>query len=184
MKIYTKAGDGGDTFLFGGKKVRKDDPLIEALGAVDEANAAVGWARSLSDGGPDGAVLEEAQRFLHVLGADIASPAGAKTPKPPPRIGPAHAAWAEKVMDALQEGLPPLKTFILPGGAPAGAALHLARAMCRRAERRLIPLLKKKRASRDAQIFLNRLSDLLFLLARGANRRAGKDETPWVSPPS
>jgi cob(I)alamin adenosyltransferase len=168
MKIYTKVGDGGGTFLSGGKKARKNDPVVEALGAVDELNAAVGWARSLDDV----PALERVQRLLFVLGAELS---GAKAP----RVQAAHAAWAEKEIDALEASLPLLRQFILPGGSPAGAALHLARAVCRRAERRLIPLLKKKRASKEAQVFLNRLSDLLFMMARDANRRAGRAETTW-----
>lgn len=176
MRIYTKVGDGGNTFLFGGKKVRKDDAVIEAIGAVDELNAAVGWARSLSDAG----ALEDIQRLLFVLGADLATPPRTKAPKTVPRITASHAAWAEKEIDALEASLPPLRTFILPGGSPAGAALHLARTVCRRAERALVPLLKKKRASKDAQIFINRLSDLLFLLARDENRKTGRSETPWM----
>ena len=176
MKIYTKVGDGGNTFLSGGKKTRKDDPVIEALGDVDELNAAVGLVRALLDGAPPAGTLEEAQKNLFVLGADLA----ADPKKTSPRITPLHARWAEKEIDALEASLPPLRNFILPGGAPAGAALHLARAVCRRAERRVVALLKKKRASKDAQIFLNRLSDLLFLLARDADRRAGKAETPWL----
>lgn len=172
MRIYTKVGDGGNTRLFGGKAVRKDDPLVEALGDVDELNAVLGLARS--------APVEELQADLFVLGADLAAPRGMKTSKPVPRIAPAHAARLEREIDALQASLPPLKTFVLPGGAPEGAALHLARAVCRRAERRVTALLKKKRASPEAQIYLNRLSDYLFLLALDANRRAGRSETPWA----
>lgn len=175
MKIYTKVGDGGDTFVSGGKKLAKDDGLIEALGDVDELNAAVGAVRALS-GEADGA-LEEIQKKLFVLGADLASPGNAKSP----RMAPADAAWAEKEIDTLEAALPLLMNFILPGGSPAGALLHLARAVCRRAERRVAALHKKKRASKDALVFLNRLSDLLFLLARGANRRAGRQETPWIA---
>ena len=120
-------------------------------------------------------LLEDAQRRLFVLGADLAAPSEAKVP----RITPADAAWAEKEIDAVTLQLPPLTHFILPGGSAAGAALHLARAVCRRAERRVATLLKKKRASKDALVFLNRLSDLLFQLARNANRESNRAETPW-----
>jgi cob(I)alamin adenosyltransferase len=178
MKIYTKVGDGGSTRLFGGAKVGKDDPRVEVLGGVDELSAAVGLARAYLGDDPLAETLAEIQRLLHVLGADIATPRSAKTSKKVPRIVPLHASWAEKEIDRLDALLPPLKTFILPGGSTAGAALHLARSVCRRAERAVIPLLKKKWASKDAQIFLNRLSDLLFNLARQANRRAGKPEIP------
>ncbi len=180
VKIYTKVGDGGSTYLFSGKKVRKDDPRIETCGAVDELNAVLGLAKSFASDEPLKKKLEEIQKLLHVLGADLASPPGARTPKGVPRISPLHAARVEKEIDALEASLPPLKNFILAGGSPAGAALHLARTVCRRAERALVPLLKKKQASLDAQIFLNRLSDYLFLLARETNLRSGAAETPWM----
>jgi cob(I)alamin adenosyltransferase len=177
MSIITKVGDGGDTFLGGGRKVRKDNFVIEVLGAVDELNAALGLAAALlADTAPSEA-LSGIQRRLCALGADLA--AGPKPGAAAPRISPADAAWVEKEAAALESSLPLLKNFILPGGSLAGAALHLARAVCRRAERRIVPLLKKKRASKDALIFLNRVSDLLFLIARDANRRAGKPESLW-----
>jgi cob(I)alamin adenosyltransferase len=177
MSIITKVGDGGDTSLGGGRKVRKNDPLVEALGAVDELNAALGLAATLPAGEPLVETLSDIQRRLCSLSADLAARPGRGAPTP--RISPADAAWVEKEAAALETSLPPLKNFILPGGAPAGAALHWARAVCRRAERRIVPLLKKERASKDALIFLNRVSDFLFLIARDANRRAGKPESLW-----
>jgi cob(I)alamin adenosyltransferase len=148
---------------------------VEALGAVDELNAALGWAAALA-AKPIRKIIERIQAELFDLGADVAA-----AKKDAPRVTPAHAFRLEKEIDALQARLPPLRKFILPGGSPAGAALHLSRAVCRRAERALIPLLKKKIVSRDAQIYLNRLSDHLFVLARTANRRAGASETTWES---
>ena len=180
MKISTGVGDGGKTRLRGGKPLWKDDPVVEALGAVDEVNAALGLAKAHGADDLLTEKLEELQKLLHVLGTDVASPRGARAPKNVSRISPVHVAWMEKQIDSLEGILPPLRNFILAGGSPAGAALHLARTLCRRAERALVPLLKKKWASKDAQVFLNRLSDYLFLLARETNRRVGKIETPWL----
>lgn len=180
MKIYTKVGDGGNTFLFGGKKVRKDDPRVKAYGHVDELNAALGLARALLKNTALAGKIDAVQKELFVLGADLAAPPGAKTPKAPPRIGPDHVKRLEREIDTLQALLPPLKTFILPGGSPAGAALHLARAVCRRAERSVVALSKKQKIGPQTQIYLNRLSDHLFVLARAANAAESAPETPWV----
>jgi cob(I)alamin adenosyltransferase len=176
MSIITKVGDGGDTVLGGGRKVRKDDPVVETLGAVDELNASLGMAAAFLAATPL-ETLSGIQRRLCALSADLADRPGSGAGAP--RLTSGDAAWIEKESMDLEVSLPPLKNFILPGGSPAGAALHLARAVCRRTERRIVPLLKKKRASKDALIFLNRLSDYLFLAARHANRRAGKNESLW-----
>lgn len=180
MKIYTKVGDGGQTGLFSGQKVWKNDPRIEATGAMDETNSALGLALSFLKDKKFRTAIEEVQKELFILGADISTPAGAKTSKPAPRITPAHAARLEKEIDALQAGLPALATFILPGGSPAGAALHVARSFCRRAERALIPLLQDKGIDPAALVYINRLSDHLFVLARAVNQQENFQETPWL----
>lgn len=180
MKIYTKIGDGGNTQLFGGKMVSKDDARVEAYGAADELNSALGWVISLLKDKTTIGKLEEVQKELFILGADLATPPDTKVNKPVPRLGPSHITRLEKEIDALQENLPPLQTFILPGGSPAGAALHLARSIGRRAERALVSLSKQEKISPDNQIYLNRLSDYLYVLARQVNRSEGQVETPWL----
>ncbi len=179
MKIYTKVGDGGNTFLFGGKKVAKNDPRVESYGDVDELNCFLGWAKTQIKGPDLIEKLDVVQDELFVLGADLATPAGTKSPKKVPRITRRNVARLEKEIDELEMTLPPLRTFILPGGHPGGASLHLARAVCRRAERACIPLLKAGAVSLNAQIYLNRLSDYLFVLARAVNHRERWPETPW-----
>lgn len=180
MKIYTKVGDGGNTFLFGGKKVAKNDPRVESYGDVDELNSFLGWAKTQIKAPEIVEKLETVQKELFVLGADLASPAGTKFSRKTPRIGKKHVARLEKEIDILEMALPPLRTFILPGGHPGGAALHLARSVCRRAERACIPLLKAGSVSLEAQIYLNRLSDYLFVLARAVNHQERWPETPWL----
>lgn len=180
MKIYTKVGDGGSTFLFGGEKVRKDHPRVTAYGEVDELNSLVGWAACLTKDAECVAVLSRLQNDLFVLGSDLATPRTARISKNVPRIEPRHVSELEKTIDRLSKKLPRLTRFILPGGSPAGAALHVARAVCRRSERALVPLVKIDKSVLPAQIYMNRLSDLLFVLARYVNRKANVPETPWV----
>jgi cob(I)alamin adenosyltransferase len=180
MKIYTKVGDGGNTFLFGGKKVRKDDPRVNAYGEVDELNAALGLARATLKSTAFAGKIDLLQRELFVLGAELARPPGAKGPRSPQAVGPDHVARLEREIDVLAGILPPLKNFILPGGSPAGAALHLARTTCRRAERAVVTLAKKQRVGPQDQIYLNRLSDYLFMLARAVNAAESAGETPWI----
>lgn len=179
MKIYTKVGDGGDTYLFGGGKVRKDHPRVNAYGDVDELNSVLGWAASLTQDSEILETLELIQKELFVLGADLATPPDARPPKAVPRIGSKEIARLEKIIDKISKQLPALTHFILPGGSSLGAALHLARAVCRRAERVLIPLMGSDKSIQDAQIYMNRLSDFLFILARRANQKAGGKETLW-----
>lgn len=179
MKIYTKVGDGGDTYLFGGDKVRKDDPRVNAYGEVDELNSVLGWAASLAQDSEMQDLIEPVQKELFVLGADLATPPRARPPKAVLRIGENEITRLEKAIDALSTQLPPLTRFILPGGSPAGAVLHLARAVCRRTERSFLPLMASDNTLRDAQIYINRLSDFLFVLARYANQKAKKEETLW-----
>ena len=178
MKIYTRTGDGGQTSLFGGARVSKADPRVEAYGEVDELNAWLGLVRSSTlDRDLDEAIVQ-LQRDLFALGARLADPAS----KIAPRVAKATLQDAdverlESLIDRLDGELPRLTRFILAGGSPAGAALHVARGVCRRAERRMIAL----EPAIDAVLirYINRLSDLLFVMARAANHRAGVTETEW-----
>jgi cob(I)alamin adenosyltransferase len=179
MKIYTKVGDGGDTYFFGGQKVRKDHPRVSAYGDVDELNSVLGWAETLTGNRSLKRALGLIQEELFILGADLSTPPGSRPPKPVPRITPSHINRLEREIDAVSERLPALRHFVLPGGSSAGAALHLARAVARRAERSLIPLLKKDKSLTSPQIYLNRLSDYLFVLARLLNQQKNKTEKTW-----
>ncbi|HUY90687.1 MAG TPA: cob(I)yrinic acid a,c-diamide adenosyltransferase [Pirellulales bacterium] len=177
MKIYTKTGDRGETGLFGGPRVRKDHLRIEAYGSVDELNAVLGLVRSESLPAEIDAVLESIQNSLFDLGAELASPDPARMGVPV--VGAAHAEALERAIDLYEAKLPRLKTFILPGGCRAAAQLHLARTVCRRAERRLVSLAAAETISGELVVYLNRLSDLLFVLARELNRVSGQGDVPW-----
>jgi cob(I)alamin adenosyltransferase len=179
MKIYTKSGDAGATGLFGGGRVSKHDPRVEAYGAVDEANAAVGLARAALDDPELADELGRVQDELFCVGAELATPHEAKAHAAVPAIEPRWAERLEQAMDRWDAELPPLHRFVLPGGTPAAAALHLARAVCRRAERRVVALAAQVEVAPAAIVYLNRLSDLLFVAARLANHRAGRDEPTW-----
>jgi cob(I)alamin adenosyltransferase len=179
MKIYTKSGDGGETGLLGGSRVSKSDARVEAYGEVDEANAALGVARGLLGDPELDAELGRVQAELFTIGAELASPHGAAPRGPVPAIDPAWAGRLEQAMDRWDAELPELRAFILPGGAPGGAALHLARCACRRAERRVVSLAARATVDPQAVVYLNRLSDFLFVAARIANQRAGHAETTW-----
>lgn len=181
VKIYTRGGDGGQTGLFGGGRVRKDHARVEAYGSVDELNAALGAARAAGLPEDLDRLAEGIQGDLFVLGADLATPPDtAARSETIARLPEGAAAGLEGRIDACEEELEPLATFILPGGCPAGAALHLARTVCRRAERRLVALSGVETVSAEALPYLNRLSDLLFVMARLANARAGRSEKPWT----
>ena len=177
MKIYTKTGDKGETGLFGGPRVRKDHLRIEAYGSVDELNAVLGVARSETLPAEIDALLAQIQNSLFDLGAELATPDPTKMGVA--SVGASHVEVLERAIDRYEAGLPPLKTFILPGGTRAAAQLHVARTVCRRAERRLISLAAAETISGQLTIYLNRLSDLLFVLAREANRAGGKSDVPW-----
>jgi cob(I)alamin adenosyltransferase len=182
VKIYTRSGDAGDTGLFGGPRVGKDDLRVEAYGSVDELNAFVGEARgrAAAAGAADlEALLAAVQDRLFTLGAELATPAGAKARSALPPIEPAWAKELEDAIDRLDAELPPLHAFVLPAGTPVATALHVARAVCRRAERRVVALHRHEPVSPLVLAYLNRLSDFLFVAARAANRRAGTAETPW-----
>ena len=181
MKIYTRTGDRGDTGLFGGGRVPKNDPRVEAYGDVDELNAHLGLARAIEMMPRIDEVLVPIQRDLFALGALLATPDHAKMHEQlaKARIDEGRVAELERAIDQGEEELEPLKAFIIPGGTPKSAALHVARTVCRRAERRVIALAHTTELPSLVVIYLNRLSDLLFVLARVANRRAGAGEVSW-----
>lgn len=182
MKIYTRTGDDGTTGLFGGSRVAKTDPRVEAYGTVDEACAAIGLARAAGVSSAIDAVLEQLQNDLFVIGAELACAPGKaeKLLKTMRLIEAADVERLEKAIDAAEEGLPPLRSFILPGGTQAAATLHLARCIARRAERCVLALQGPAAVRREVLVYLNRLSDLLFVLARKANHEAGAEDVPWA----
>lgn len=181
-KIYTRTGDKGTTSLFGGGRVEKSHPRIDAYGTVDETNSFVGMALAHLAGHPGeekvAPLLERLQQELFVLGADLATPMDAKPVVP--RIDADYVEQLEREIDAFQADLPELRNFILPGGTPAGATLHVARTVCRRAERRAVEASAAKDINEQAVVYLNRLSDLFFVLARWVNHRAEAPETTWT----
>jgi len=176
VKIYTKTGDDGTTGLFGGGRVPKDDPRVEGYGTVDELNACVGVARAHGLGKTTDDVLASVQADLFALGAELACTSGKEDKLPMRRLDAADAERLERAIDAAEEGLPKLTSFILPGGSEQASALHLARTVCRRAERSIISV----RARSELVIYLNRLSDLLFTLARRENHERGVADVPWA----
>ncbi|WP_263786577.1 cob(I)yrinic acid a,c-diamide adenosyltransferase [Salinibacter grassmerensis] len=180
-RIYTRTGDDGTTSLFGGERVGKGNPRIDAYGTVDETNSIVGVARSHLEGEPGhdtlDPVLGDVQEELFVVGADLATPMDAKPVVE--RIEDTHIEALEERIDRFEADLPDLKRFILPGGAPAGASLHSARTVCRRAERRSVEAKTSTPINEQVIVYLNRLSDLLFVLARWANREVGVQEDTW-----
>lgn len=179
MKIYTRTGDGGETGLFDGRRVSKADARVDAYGEVDELNAAIGVALAGTSDPEIAAMLHSVQRDLFAVGGRLADPAhrvAGRVEKMAP--GAADPARLEQWIDQLEAGLPPLRRFILPGGSPAGSSLHLARTVCRRAERRVVAL--GKDAVDDGVVaYMNRLSDFLFVAARAVNHRAGLAEIEW-----
>jgi cob(I)alamin adenosyltransferase len=176
MKIYTRTGDTGQTGLFGGARSAKDALRIEACGAVDELNAQIGWAHSQQSDPAVKDSLAAIQNELFIVGGDIASPAASRVP----RIHPEHVERLEGEIDRWEAELPPLRQFILPSGSTGGSAIHVARAVCRRAERRLVALARQEELNSYLLAYINRLSDYLFVLARISNTRAGAAETPWI----
>lgn len=179
VKIYTKTGDAGETSLFDGTRVAKTDPRVVAFGDVDELHACLGLAAASGlDAELNGIVLH-LQRDLFALGARLADPSHRIAPRVTKIvIDEASVAGVEQWIDQLEAGLPPLRHFILAGGGVAGATLHLARTICRRAERSVL-LLGADNVDSVVRIYLNRLSDLLFVMARAANHRIGIAETKW-----
>jgi cob(I)alamin adenosyltransferase len=179
MKIYTKTGDTGETGLFGGPRVSKDAPRIEAYGTLDELNAVLGVVRASGLPAAFDAAVARVQHQLFDLGAELASPDPEKLRVS--GIGEQEIAALEQEIDAWEATLPPLRQFILPGGSLAGAQVHVARTVCRRAERRLVTLAAVEREHIDplAVKYVNRLSDWLFVLARAVNLSTGNGDTPW-----
>ncbi len=178
MKIYTKTGDKGETGLFGGKRVSKDDVRIEAYGTVDELNSVIGTARAFNDNKIMDLILAEIQNQLFILGSDLATPSDVKSTATK-RISVKDYTSLEGIIDDFESKLGPLNSFILPAGTKAAALLHSARSVCRRAERRVVSLKKTGEASDEDVIYLNRLSDLLFMLARYNNKISGVKDVPW-----
>jgi cob(I)alamin adenosyltransferase len=178
-RIYTRTGDEGDTGLFGGGRVPKSHLRVAAYGEVDELNAAIGWARSRADDPDIGHRLQAVQRDLFAVGGHLATPPGARSAAHLPGLPRARPREFEAWIDAIEAEVGPLDSFILPGGSETSAALHLARTVCRRAERAVVALLQAESVDADILVYLNRLSDLLFELARLANHRSGVPDTPW-----
>jgi cob(I)alamin adenosyltransferase len=176
MKIYTKTGDAGETGLFGGGRVPKDDPRVHAYGDVDETNAAIGFAASLEPTGFEAEALQAIQRDLFAIGAELATPDRGKLRA---SLEADRVRGLETLIDKYDAALAPLKNFILPGGVPKAAAFHLARTTCRRAERSVVTLARDEQINPVLIHYLNRLSDLLFMLARGVNQHAGRSDITW-----
>jgi cob(I)alamin adenosyltransferase len=181
MSIYTKTGDKGDTGLFGGGRVPKDDVRVAAYGEVDELNAAIGIATALEPQDFEAALLESIQRDLFAVGGRLATPDPAKVAQ---AIDKAHLSddrikELEDAIDAADRELDPLQAFVLPGGTPKAAALHQARTICRRAERHVVALAREQQVPPGILVYLNRLSDVLFTLARLANHRLGTHDRTW-----
>lgn len=182
MKIYTRTGDGGETSLFGGGRVSKDHPRVAAYGTVDELNAVLGWVASVVGEGETADRLRSLQNDLFALGAVLATAPpseGRPTPKGVPRLPTARVPEMEGWMDAASDELPELRAFILPGGTTGAAALHVARTVCRRAERAVVTLAAAEVVDEAVLTYLNRLSDVLFTLARLENHRAGVADVEW-----
>jgi cob(I)alamin adenosyltransferase len=175
MPIYTRRGDRGETDSFCGKRVAKDDLRIEALGQVDELNALLGVVIAFSEDGQTG-TLKELQKDLFVIGAELAGAAKGKLSR---RINPDRVSELERGIDGIEAQLSPLHHFVLPGGSKAASLLHLTRTVCRRAERSVVALSKKEKTDPQVIIYLNRLGDLLFVMAREMNRKKRIEEPLW-----
>jgi cob(I)alamin adenosyltransferase len=180
MKIYTKGGDAGETGLVGGSRVGKDAARVAAYGDVDELNAALGVVLAHAADAETSELLHQVQRDLFALGAQLADPDDrVVTQKEKVRVTAEHVDVLERAIDERDPQLPPLTAFILPGGSPMGAFLHLARTVCRRAERSVVALSRDNHVDPLLIVYLNRLSDLLFVLARHENHHRGQPESRW-----
>ena len=180
MKIYTKTGDKGETGLFDGTRVPKDAARVDAYGAVDELNAVLGGAIAFLEDDEIAGVLQQVQCDLFAVGARLADPRlGREGKSEKDRFEADRVTRLEEIIDRFEAGLPPLRQFILPGGSRGGALLHLARTVCRRAERRIVALAREADIPPVVITYMNRLSDLLFVLARAANHHAGVPEVAW-----
>ncbi|MGI0026022.1 MAG: cob(I)yrinic acid a,c-diamide adenosyltransferase [Nitrososphaera sp.] len=186
MKIYTKSGDKGKTGLIGGKRVGKDDPRIVAYGAVDELNSSIGVAVSHLSSKPEifsdlVDVFVKIQNDLFVMGSDLADPAYPDSSSQTPRVNEKMASALEPIIDTLESELTPITFFILPGGSIESSVIHQARGVARRAETAAVALSKSQRINPAIIVYLNRLSDLLFVSARVVNKRAGVPDVAWRS---
>jgi len=181
MRIYTRTGDQGDTGLFGGGRVPKDHPRVAAYGDVDELNSAIGVVRAIAEQGFFDQLLESVQRDLFAIGGHLATPDPDRVRKAldKARLSATSVTEFERIMDQADQELPPLRAFILPAGTRTAAALHLARTICRRAERSVVHLAHTDTVPELFLVYLNRLSDLLFTLARLANNRDGVGDATW-----
>jgi len=180
VKIYTKGGDLGETSLLGGTRVPKDHLRVAAYGDVDETSAALGTVRAAADGPPLERLVRGIQRDLFAIGAQLADPTDrVASRRAKAAVTAAHVRRLERAIDAREARLPPLRAFVMPGGTAAAAALHLARTVCRRAERSVVTLAREADVDPRIIVYLNRLSDLLFVLARDENHRAGVGEDRW-----
>ena len=179
MKIYTKTGDRGDTRLFDGTKVRKHDDRVDAYGAIDELNAFIGAAGSFIKDGVLQDMLAGIQKDLFSIGAQLADPGFKNQTRAKFNLAVERIAALEAAIDTFETELPPLRQFILSGGGQAGAMLHVARTVCRRAERQVVSLSEKIDVNSNVIVYLNRLSDFLFVMARVVNHREGKQEVEW-----
>jgi cob(I)alamin adenosyltransferase len=176
VRIYTKTGDKGETSLFGGKRIKKFDQRIMAIGAIDELNATLGVVASQRLSPKVGKLIEKIQNQLFEIGAELANPDQLKGAF---ELGEEKIASLEAAIDNFEVKLPPLKNFILPGGTTAGSLFHLARSTCRRAEREVVSLAEISKVNPNLIKYLNRLSDLLFVLARTVNKAARKTDKIW-----
>lgn len=185
MKIYTRTGDEGQTGLFSGERVVKSDLRVKAYGTVDELNSTIGWClAALTPESPIAALLIAVQSRLFEVGADLATLYRADedvSKRYVPRLDPNAVDELESAIDQAAAATPELKTFILPGGAEAACRLHIARTVCRRAERETVELAQHTNVNADLVIYLNRLSDCLFAVARQVNAEQGVEDVPWVS---
>jgi cob(I)alamin adenosyltransferase len=180
-KVYTRTGDDGTTALGSGGRIGKDSPRIEAYGTVDELNSVIGAALAAGLNETIAPALASIQNDLFHLGSDLCVPEEEKERRPVPRIEARHIAALETLMDRLSEELSPLENFVLPGGAVGAAHLHVARTVCRRAERIVVALSRRERVGPHTVQYLNRLSDALFVMARHENRRRGVPDLLWNS---
>ena len=181
VKIYTRTGDEGDTGLFGGGRVPKDHPRVSAYGDVDELNSSLGLVRAAADQSFFDELLESIQRDLFAIGGHLATPDPERVRKALEKasLSPARISEFEQIMDDADKTLPPLRAFVLPAGTRIATALHVARTVCRRAERSVVHLTHTEAVPQLFLTYLNRLSDLLFTLARLANRRDGVADSTW-----
>ncbi|MCI0629534.1 MAG: cob(I)yrinic acid a,c-diamide adenosyltransferase [Phycisphaerales bacterium] len=186
MKLYTRTGDDGTTGLFGGERVQKDHPRIQAIGAVDELNAAIGLAEATSSTSSSSSselfdrIFSRLQSRLFDIGADLATPQASKHEAKISRISSRDVEESERWIDEVDSGNVPMSNFVLPGGTELAARLHLARTICRRAERLIVHLGRSEQINPQALIYINRVSDLLFAMARRANKDADVADVPWM----